>query len=222
MIVTLAFLALLMAVFVGWLLSRSVNVHPWVAEAAGEQPARAEPPSFTPGRVGLAVFMAVMTSIFALCISAYMMRMEIGSGWQALPEPGVLWFNTAMLVAASIALQWAWNAARHDRRRTMRTALVLGGVLTVVFIGGQYAAWQQLVGAGYYMSSNPANAFFYLLTALHALHLLGGLGAVSGTLVRVLGGAGTGVVRANIELCAVYWHALLLIWLVLFALLLQT
>jgi cytochrome c oxidase subunit 3 len=72
------------------------------------------------------------------------------------------------------------------------------------------------------MSSNPANAFFYLLTAVHGLHILGGLYVWARSTAKVWTGASADTVRLSIELCTVYWHYLLLVWLVLFGLLLST
>ena len=101
-------------------------------------------------------------------------------------------------------------------------ACFAGGALAGVFLVGQLAAWQQMVGLGYFASSNPANAFFYLITGLHGLHLLGGLVAWGRTMSRL--GRGDEIARlgASAELCAIYWHFLLAVWLVLFGLMLFT
>ena len=100
--------------------------------------------------------------------------------------------------------------------------LLAGGASTVAFLAGQLWAWRQLDAAGYYLTTNPANAFFYFLTALHALHLLGGLWVWGATAVRVQRGAAVRDVRLRVELCAIYWHFLLMVWLILFGLLLLT
>jgi len=92
----------------------------------------------------------------------------------------------------------------------------------LLFLTGQLAAWRELAAAGQTLSGNPANAFFYLLTALHGIHLLGGVWVWARSLVRVFGGASAASVRLSVELCTVYWHYLLLVWLVLFGLLLST
>lgn len=222
MTVTLIFLALLMAGFVTWLVRQTINVRPWVTES-GSHPSQL-PVNATAPRVALAVFLAVVTSLFALSISAYFMRMGHGHGsdWQALHEPALLWLNTGILVLASLALQTAWNSAKRGDSKTLQFSLLAGGICTIAFIGGQYLVWQQLSQAGYYLTSNPANSFFYLLTALHALHLLGGLVAWGRTLVRVWAGDPPRQVRGSIELCAVYWHFLLVVWIALFTLLLST
>lgn len=224
MTVTLVFLALLMACFVTWLVRQTINVKPWVAASGATNHPSQLPTAATAARVTLAVFLAVVTSLFMLTISAYMMRMGHGHGsdWQALTEPGLLWANTGILLLASIALQFAWNSAKRNDPKALQLGLLAGGACTIAFIGSQYLVWQQLNAAGYYLTSNPANSFFYLLTALHAVHLLGGLVAWSRTLVRVWGGATPLQVRASIELCAIYWHFLFIVWIVLFTLLLST
>ena len=98
-----------------------------------------------------------------------------------------------------------------------------GGAFAFLFLFGQLLAWQQLRSAGYALGSGPAGAFFYVLTAVHGLHLLGGL-AVWGRTVARLSRRATELidVRLAIELCTVYWHYLLLVWMVLFVLLLST
>ena len=99
---------------------------------------------------------------------------------------------------------------------------MVGGGFALAFLFGQLVAWQQLLGLGYFASTNPANAFFYLLTALHALRLLGGLVAWARTWAKIRRGVALERVRLSVELCAVYWHFLALIWLVMFALMIFT
>ena len=96
------------------------------------------------------------------------------------------------------------------------------GATVFAFLIGQLLAWQQLNAGGYYLASNPASTFFYLLTAVHGLHLLGGLVALGRAAIRVRRGVDPNRLRLSLELCAMYWHFLLLVWLVLFALLFIT
>jgi cytochrome c oxidase subunit 3 len=217
--VALLFLGVLMAVLVWRLLRQTTHVQPWVA--GGVPPAHRDKPPVTAVRVGLWVFLAVATSLFALFISAYTMRMEL-SDWAPLPEPGLLWLNTALLVAASGYMQWTRSAAARGQTDRVRSGLSIAGALTLAFLAGQWVVWQQLGVAGYLASGNPANAFFYLLTALHGLHLLGGLVVWARTTTRAWRGAAVGEMSQTVALCTVYWHYLLLVWLVLFALLLST
>lgn len=221
MTTTLVFLVVIMAAFVIWLVRQSINVRPWVAETSAAEGTPFLPDSATAPRIALGIFLAVATSLFALCISAYLMRMEMAANWQSVPTPGLLWANTAILVLASVFLQWSWHSAKIGNGKTLRAGLTAGGICTAAFIIGQYLVWLDLQEAGFYLGSNPASAFFYMLTALHAVHLLGGLVAWSGILLKLRHGPPQDV-RPNVELCAVYWHFLLLIWLVLFSLILRT
>jgi len=217
--IALLFLGVLMGVLVWRLLRQTTRVQPWLADGGpAAQPEKA-PPAAT--RVGLWVFLAVATSLFALFISAYTMRMEL-SDWKPLPEPGLLWLNTVVLALTSAAMQWTRAAAVRAVPHQVRTGLTVAGALTFAFLAGQWVVWQQLASSGHLATDNPANAFFYLLTALHALHLIGGLVVWARTTARVWRGTGIGEVRLSVELCTLYWHYLLLVWLVLFALLLST
>jgi len=95
--------------------------------------------------------------------------------------------------------------------------------LTVAFVVGQLVVWYQLVEMGFFIATNPANDFFYLLTGLHGLHMLGGLVALARTTDKVWFMLVTPTKAAlSVELCAIYWHFLLCIWLALFALLIYT
>ena len=221
MTITLVFLAIIMATALGWLVRQTLNTQPWNANDPVEnQPGRGVL-NIDPAKIGLLSFIAVVTSLFALFLSAYMMRMKLGD-WRPLPEPDLLWVNTAILVLASFAFQLTRNAATRGQQSAVKIWLLVGGVCTILFLLGQLVAWQQLSAGGYLITGNPANAFFYLLTALHGLHLLGGMWVWGRTTARVLSGADVESVRLSVELCTIYWHYLLLVWVGLFGLLLST
>jgi cytochrome c oxidase subunit 3 len=168
-------------------------------------------------RITLILFLAVVSSMFLLFMVAYVERMELGD-WVPVSEPGILWFNTVLLVLASVAMQWARNQAAAGR--SPRNTLLLSGALALLFLAGQLVAWNMLAEQGYYNLTSPAYAFFLLLTALHGLHLLGGLWVWARTVGRGMQGAAPADLGPTIELCAVYWHYLLLVWVVLFVLML--
>jgi cytochrome c oxidase subunit III len=221
--VTFALLLLvaIMAVAVGWLLLQTFNVQPWVEQRQVESTDGEGALPAPPVKVGLGVFLAVATSLFALLVSAYFMRMK-GEDWSALAVPRILWVNTGLLILSSVAMQWARAAAGHGRIDGVRTGLNAAGLFTFLFLAGQLWAWEQLHASGHFVTANPATAFFYLLTAVHGVHLLGGLWVWGKTTVKVWRGAAVGEIRLSVELCTVYWHFLLLVWLALFALLLNT
>ncbi len=221
MTASLLVLAAIMVVVVAWLVRPTLNVTPWVeqwpvrnVDGDGALPLPAV-------KVGLGVFLAVATSLFALLISAYHMRM-MGADWATLALPKVLWLNTVVLILSGVAMQWTRNAAQSGQIDRVRTGLIVAGVFTFAFLAGQVWAWQQLNASGYFLTTDPAAAFFYLLTALHGLHLLGGMWVWGRTTAKVSRGVEVDKVRLSVELCTVYWHYLLLVWLVLFAVLLQT
>jgi len=172
-------------------------------------------------KVGFWVFLGVVTMVFFLFTVAYNMRLELGD-WRPLTEPGILWLNTAVLIFSSVAMQVARVAADAGNIDRTRLGLVIGGIGSVAFLIGQFWAWQQLRSAGFFMASSPADAFFYLITGLHGLHVLGGLWVWARTSVKAWRVTDVEKVRLSVELCTVYWHFLLIVWAVLFGLLLST
>lgn len=217
----LLFLAAIMGTIVWWLGRQTVNVQPWVATTGVANTVDSGSLRGVPSKICLGIFLVVVTSLFALFISAYAMRMEL-SDWQKLSDPMLLWFNTGVLVLASIAMQASQSAARANNGAAARTRLLFGGLLVIGFLVGQGFAWQQLRADGFFGVDNPANAFFYLITGLHGLHLLGGSFVWARTTTRLFRGARVEDARLSIELCTAYWHYLLLIWVFLFGFLLLT
>ena len=192
----------------------------------------ADPAEYRPAAstVGVYVYFGVATVIFTLIAAAYLVRMGMqhgmehggGGDWRAMPEPPLLWFNTGVLVASSLAWEAARRSARRGARDRMRLMSVAGGMLGLVFLAGQILLWRQYQAGGYYLAANPANAFFYLLTGVHGLHLAGGMVACGRTFGQMGEQADSARVFRNIGLCAIYWHFLLLVWMLLAGLLIST
>ncbi len=159
----LIFLAIILASLITWLVKQTINVQPWVAENDVDAASYQAPFNAPPKVVALVTLLAVITSFFALIVSAYTLRMELGD-WIPLTEPQLLWTNTAVLVLASFAFQWTRNAASAGKTQRLKPGLVVTGLLTTTFLIGQYVAWQQLNASGHYVTSNPADAFFFLMT----------------------------------------------------------
>jgi cytochrome c oxidase subunit 3 len=196
-----------------------LSTKPWVAERGYVSDSHGF--SLPTAKVFLSIFLGVVTAIFGLLTAAYFIRMTYAD-WQSLPIPALLWLNTAILILSSVALQWARTSAGHQQADRVRWGLLAGGALAFAFLVGQFLVWQQLGSLGYFVDTNPSNSFFYLITGLHGLHLLGGLVAWLRASLRLWRGADTDKIRMSVELCAVYWHFLLLVWLVMFGLLLVT
>ena len=170
------------------------------------------------GKVALKWFFGVATVLFSLLSVSYAERMIVAQT-RPLPEEWLMWVNVGTLVLCSIAFQWAWVSAKRNDRDGVKGGLAAGGALTLIFLLGQLLAWQQLNASNLYTGKNPANEFFFLITGLHGLHLLGGLAVWVNTSVRLWRGAEMPKLRLSIELCTMYWHFLLIIWVALFWLL---
>ena len=224
MTIALGFLAIILATLLGWLLKQTFNATPWEMEAVSDT-AHHVPLGGTGDKsklIALLTLLAVVSSFFALILSAYALRMELGD-WVPMTEPQLLWTNTLMLIVASVVLQWTRNAAVNGQDARLRPGLLITGALTLGFVLGQFIAWQQLQNSGQLISSNPSNAFFFFLTGAHAVHILGGLYVWARATMKVVLGTGEAVaIRRSIDLCTIYWHFLLIVWLVLFGLLLST
>ena len=173
------------------------------------------------GKLGLRFIMFVSTIFFCLFIVTYSDRM-IYPDWQRMPEPWLLWINTAVLFFSSMVFVNTQIASKNNQFHIVKKRLLLIGFLAFAFLIGQLLVWQQLIAYGYYVSTNPSNAYFYVFTALHGRHLLGGLFYWYLTIKKVWIASDIVVakVKHTVDLCAIYWHFLLAVWVVLFGLML--
>ena len=129
-----------------------------------------------------------------------------------------------MLVLASIAYQWSRNnvAFTDIGSKKVLIGLIIAGTFSILFLIGQLYAWQQLNDQGMFASSNPAVAFFYVFTAMHGLHLMGGLYVWARSIIKINKKQDIRLVRTSVELCTIYWHFMLLVWMLLFGLMIAT
>lgn len=200
---------------------RELAKKPWTEPGTAEDGPGGEVFFLPAEKVGLRIFLVVVTIVFSLMIVLYADRFSLPN-WHPLSEPYLLWLNTAVLILSSIALQWARRGAARGNIDDVKNGMLAGGILSFAFLAGQLVAWSQLVDLGYFASTDTAAAYFYLFTAAHGVHLLGGLVAWGRTTAKLRRGYDVEQVRLSVELCTAYWHYLLVVWLVLFALLLLT
>jgi len=201
---------------------------PWLPQAAGvalNVPNDAE----GPGRIALRFFLAVVTVIFFLFTITFLSRSQYpdfqalaGQPWQPFTDPTRLWFNTALLALSSVAMQMGLQAAKSGRLNSTISGVIAAAFFAVLFLLAQLDLWQHLQSMGFYLSGNPANSYFYLLTAIHGLHLIGGLFALSNVVFRVWYDGELSALTGPLKLCTTYWHFLLIVWLFLFGLLTST
>jgi cytochrome c oxidase subunit 3 len=166
--------------------------------------------------------MFAVVMMFAAFTSALIVRKGSSLDWQSFTLPSILYFNTLVLVASSVTLEIACRRVTvfmgvlksqdESPARWLYVTLFLG----LLFVVGQYVAWLQLRSEGLYLATNPSSSFFYLLTAVHALHVLGGLGGI----IYVIRKLSKSALRRNqLVATARYWHFMGILWLYLLLLL---
>jgi cytochrome c oxidase subunit 3 len=156
--------------------------------------------------------------VFAAFTSAMVVRRGLSDDWVSTHKPPILWLNTAILLASSAALEKARRALRARSRDRFNTWWTAGTALGILFLVGQAAAWWQLRSEGVFLATNPSSAFFYILTAAHAAHLIGGAGALVWVDVQALRLRLGPAKRTAIDVSAAFWHFLDLLWLYLMVL----
>jgi cytochrome c oxidase subunit 3 len=173
-------------------------------------------------RTGIWVVLAAITMSFAAFTSALIVRQGAATDWHHLTLPNILFWNTLVLLASSVTLEFARRRVAvfmggprtvgSDPARWLYATALLG----VVFVAGQYIAWLQLRSQGLYLATNPNSSFFYVLTAIHGLHVLGGLTGLT-YVIRKL----NRVVlrRSTLDSFSYYWHFMGILWVYLLLLL---
>jgi len=168
------------------------------------------------------VVLAAITMSFAAFTSALVVRQGAASDWHHLTLPNILFWNTLVLLASSVTLEFSRRQVAvfmgGPRTVNLRPArwLYVTALLGVVFVAGQYVAWLQLRSQGLYLATNPNSSFFYVLTAIHALHVLGGLLGLTYVirkLNRVI------LRRSTLDSFSYYWHFMGILWVYLLLLL---
>jgi len=166
---------------------------------------------------GIALGIVSVLMFFMALASAYLVRRG-SPDWVPVRVPLLMWLNTAVLLASSGTLEMARKRLALLDVAGFRRSWAVTTTLGVVFLVGQVVAWRQLVGEGIYLASNPASSFFYIFTGAHALHLVGGVGALLYVAWRNFERAQ--VTRAvAAEVASYYWHFMDALWLFLLALL---
>jgi cytochrome c oxidase subunit 3 len=171
------------------------------------------------GQIGVWILLTAVVMLFAGLSSAYIVLRGVPA-WQNIELPSLLWPNTAILLLSSVAIDLARRAIRRRDAQSMKRWLIAGVALGVAFLLGQVAAWRQLVNAGVYLPSTLQSSFFYILSGLHGVHLLGGVIALVWVLVAALKNKITVFNYEPLKLCALYWHVMDAIWIYLFGMLL--
>jgi cytochrome c oxidase subunit 3 len=161
---------------------------------------------------------------FAALTSALVVRQGSGADWQRFALPRILYLDTVILIASSYTLELArkritaggvaLRSSQSGEPATLRSSglywLNITLMLGLFFVAGQVLAWQRLASQGLFLATSPSSSFFYLLTAMHGLHLLGGVLGLIYVGYRLRRNARNA--QTSLGTAAVYWHFVDLLW----------
>jgi cytochrome c oxidase subunit 3 len=170
-------------------------------------------------KLGVWVGLAAIVMFFA-AISSPMVVSSTREDWEHITLPSVLWVSSAALLASSLTFEGAKRAVRKFGAKDVRRWVLLTALLGIAFLIAQLTGWSHLLAQGVVLRGQPSGAFFYLLTAAHALHVLGGLVVLGYVVVRVSIRRPWPRPKAVVEAAALYWHFMGVLWLYIVGLLL--
>jgi cytochrome c oxidase subunit III len=174
-------------------------------------------------RIGVWVAIAGVVMLFTALASAYIVRSGSSNDWQPILMPKVLWLSTAVLVISSVTMEISRRSLKQQRDAGYSRWLMITVVLGLGFVASQLIAWRQLARQGVYLASNPHSSFFYLFTAAHGVHVLGGILALTYLLLRTRKKRDSveGELRriGTADGATIYWHFMDGLWICLFLLL---
>ena len=186
---------------------------------SGDGGKRRQPGPPTARRYYTAIALAIVSILmfFMALTSAFIVRKASGD-WVPVHLPAMIWVNTIVLLASSATMELARRRLAASDLAGLRTLWRATTGLGVFFLVGQLVVWRELVTQGVYVATNPASSFFYIFTAAHGLHLLGGVAALLYVLLRAF--EKTSFSRAlAAEVTSYYWHFMDGLWVFLLALL---
>ena len=172
-------------------------------------------------RLGICFALTGIVMLFAAFTSALVVRKGMSFDWVSISVPRVLWLNTLALMASSATLELARHSLRAGSAKEFIRWLSATVVLGFAFLGGQLVAWRELASRGIYLATSPGSSFFYVLTAAHGLHLLGGVVALAYVASRARRIAIGQVRRTPVDVTAIYWHFMDALWIYVFFMLLR-
>jgi len=183
---------------------------------------RSEAAPLATGRLGMRLLLLSLGMLFAATLAGYFWVRASAEAWPPAGMPALppgLWLSTALIVVSSVTVQWALAGVRRGAQGALRTGLLLTTLLGLGFLASQTVNWFSLVAANFTPRLNLYAFTFFLLTALHAAHVIGGLIPLAVVTTRAWQGRYGAVTHAGVEYVTTYWHFLGAVWLVLFVVL---
>ena len=178
------------------------------------------PLSMHPKKFAMWLFMVTVVMIFAAFTSAHIVRQAQGN-WQVYDLPARFVSNTVIIVLSSVFLQIAFAAAKRDNTKLLKPMVIIATGLGFAFLAGQWMAWGDMVDEGLFFSGgNVATSFMYVITGIHAVHLIGGVFYLLYILIASLKYKVHSKNMLNMEMCTTFWHFLGGLWIYLYVFLL--
>jgi len=162
--------------------------------------------------------MTGIAMLFGGFASAYIVLRGVPS-WESIHLPNLVWGNILMLVAGSVTFEWARRAVKRDSMSAVRQWLGVTAILGLAFVAGQVEVWRQMSAAGLFLASSIHSSFFYVLSGIHAIHILGGLIGLGFVIFKAWTDRLSSLSYEPLRLVATYWHFMAGIWLLLLLLL---
>jgi cytochrome c oxidase subunit 3 len=182
-----------------------------------------KPASVNPRRMALWIFLATVFILFAAWSSAFIVRRANGN-WLSFELPSMFWISSAVLIASSLTMHWAYVSIKRDNNEIARLAMTLTTIFGMAFLVGQFLGFRQLVEEGVNFVGRDATgvsgSFVYVIAGVHGLHIVSGIVVLMVSSVSVFTRKANSKNLLGLELCATYWHFLDVLWLYLFVFLL--
>jgi cytochrome c oxidase subunit III len=168
-----------------------------------------------PKKFILWLFMVSIVMVFAALTSGFIVRQAEGN-WINYELPWQLLASTIILILSSVTAQWAWRAAKRNKKRQTRISLALTLALGIIFLVSQVWIWGILVDNNIYLVGNPGGSFLYVLMGVHVFHLISGLIYLLIMLVRSYRVSDVSKIQFHLGLSTTYWHFLDGLWIYLY------
>jgi cytochrome c oxidase subunit 3 len=161
--------------------------------------------------------MASILMMFAALTSAYLVRQAAGN-WQEYQVPSIFYISTIVLLSSSACVHYAYSAFGKGKKNKYQIALTFTFILGMAFIVLQYYGWNALYNIGVPLDGNPSGSFFYVISGIHAMHILGGITALGVAVYHAftLPFEVTAKRKHRFSLVMQYWHFVDVLWLYLF------
>ncbi len=172
-----------------------------------------------PKKFALWLFIVTVVMVFAGWTSAFIVRQAEGN-WLDYDLPQVFWLTSGIVILSSISLHWAYISAKKDNFLQLRLGMTLTMILGVCFLVGQWFSWIALVESEVFFVGNPAGSFLYVITGVHAVHLISGLIFLIIVLISTFRYKVHSKAMNTLEMATTYWHFLGALWIYLFMFLL--